>query len=65
MADLREQSFCVKFCFKRMKTAAETHQILKQAFGGSVLGRHKLETGTSVSKMDEHRTDDDDRSGRP
>jgi hypothetical protein len=33
MADLREQRVCLKFCFKLGKTAAETHQMLKQAFG--------------------------------
>jgi hypothetical protein len=36
MADLREQSLCIKFCFKLGKTAVETHQMLKQAFGDSL-----------------------------
>jgi hypothetical protein len=39
MADLREQRVCIKFCFKLGKTAAETHHMLKQAFGDSSLGQ--------------------------
>jgi hypothetical protein len=35
MADLREQRVCVEFYFKLGKTATETHQMLKQAFGDS------------------------------
>jgi hypothetical protein len=33
MAGLKEQRTCIKFCFMRNKTAAETHQMLKEAFG--------------------------------
>jgi hypothetical protein len=33
MDDLREQSVYTKFCFKLWKTAAETHQMLKQDLG--------------------------------
>ncbi|PNF31118.1 hypothetical protein B7P43_G15696 [Cryptotermes secundus] len=39
MAVLREQHVCIKFCFKFGKTAAETHQMLKQAFGENSLGQ--------------------------
>jgi hypothetical protein len=39
MADLREQRVCIKFCFKLGKTTAETHQMLKQAFGDNSLGQ--------------------------
>ncbi|PNF17937.1 hypothetical protein B7P43_G14737 [Cryptotermes secundus] len=39
MADLREQRACIKFCFKLGKTAAETHEILKQDFGDNSLGQ--------------------------
>jgi Ser/Thr protein kinase RdoA (MazF antagonist) len=38
MADLREQCD-TKFCFKLGKTAAEMHQMLKQAFHGNSLGQ--------------------------
>jgi hypothetical protein len=33
MADVKEQRFCIKFCFKLNETAAETHRMLKEAFG--------------------------------
>jgi hypothetical protein len=39
MADLREQRVCMKFCFELGKTAAETHQMLQQAFGNNSLGQ--------------------------
>ena len=32
-ADDKEQRICIKFCFKLNKTAAETHRMLKEAFG--------------------------------
>jgi hypothetical protein len=39
MADLKEQSICVKFCFKLGKTASKTHEILKPAFGDNAMER--------------------------
>jgi len=33
MAGVKEQRTCIKFCFKLNKTAAETHRMLKKAFG--------------------------------
>jgi hypothetical protein len=39
MADLKEQCIFVKFCFKRGKTASETNEMLKTAFGHSAMGR--------------------------
>jgi hypothetical protein len=33
MADLKEQCLCLKFCFIFGKTASETHEMLKTAFG--------------------------------
>jgi hypothetical protein len=39
MADLRQQRVYMKFCFKLGKTAAETRQMLKQAFGDNILGQ--------------------------
>jgi hypothetical protein len=39
MAHPTERSVCVKFCFKLVKTAAETHQMFKQAFGDKSLGQ--------------------------
>jgi hypothetical protein len=37
MADIKEQKICIKFCFKPNKTAAETHQMLKETFGEQAL----------------------------
>jgi hypothetical protein len=39
MVDMIEQCICVKFCFKRGKSASETHEMLKTAFGDNVMGR--------------------------
>ncbi|PNF35989.1 hypothetical protein B7P43_G02291 [Cryptotermes secundus] len=64
MADLREQRVCINFCFKLGKTAAETHQMLKQAFGENNLGQ--TQTSNCYKRFKNGRTStDDDRSGRP
>jgi len=39
MADVKEQRICIKFCFKLNKTAAETHRMLKEAFGDQALSQ--------------------------
>ncbi|PNF14609.1 hypothetical protein B7P43_G12122 [Cryptotermes secundus] len=65
MADLREQRFCIKFCFKLGKTAAETHQMLKQAFDDKSLGQTQTYDWYKRFKNGRISTDDDDRSGRP
>ena len=33
IVDFREQSACIKFCFKLGKTATECYEMLKTAFG--------------------------------
>jgi hypothetical protein len=33
MVGVKEQRICIKFYFKLNKTAAETHRMLKEAFG--------------------------------
>jgi hypothetical protein len=38
MTDVREQWICLKFCFKLGETAAETHKMLKEAFGDNAQG---------------------------
>jgi hypothetical protein len=38
MADLKEQRICVNFCFKLWKSASETHETLKTAFGDNAMG---------------------------
>ena len=35
----KEQRTCIKFCFKLNKTAAETHRMLKEAFGEQALSQ--------------------------
>ncbi|PNF35236.1 hypothetical protein B7P43_G06872 [Cryptotermes secundus] len=64
MADLREQRVCIKFCFKLGKTAAETHQMLKQAFGDNSLGQTQAYDWYKRFKHGRMSTYDDDRSGR-
>jgi hypothetical protein len=39
MADIKEQRILIKFCFKLNKTAAETHQMLNEAFGEQTLNQ--------------------------
>jgi hypothetical protein len=39
MVDVKEQRVCIKFCFKLGKSAAKTHQMIKQAFGDDALGQ--------------------------
>jgi hypothetical protein len=39
MADVKEQRICIKFCFNLNKTAAETHRMLKEAFGEEALSQ--------------------------
>jgi hypothetical protein len=42
---VRQQRVCIKFCLQLGKTAAETHQMLKQAFGDNSLGQTQLMIG--------------------
>ena len=39
MADFREQSACIKFCFRLGETATECYEMLKTAFGEQAMGR--------------------------
>jgi hypothetical protein len=39
MAGVKKQRTCIKFCFKLNKTAAETYQMLKEAFGEQALSQ--------------------------
>jgi hypothetical protein len=64
MADLREQRVCTTFCFKLGETAAETHHMLKQAFGNNRLGQTQNYVWYKRFKNGRISTDDD-RSGRP
>jgi hypothetical protein len=55
MADLKEQRICVRFYLKLGKTASETHEMLKTAFGDNVkvLSTSK-ESDTSQVEPQEH-----------
>ena len=65
MADLREQRVCIKLCIKLEKTAAEMHQMLKQAFGDNSLGETQTYDWYKHFKNGRASTDDDDHPGRP
>ncbi|PNF29962.1 hypothetical protein B7P43_G07282, partial [Cryptotermes secundus] len=56
---------CIKFCFKLGKTAAETHQMLKEASGGSSLGHTQTYNWYKRFKTGRTSNDDDNLSGRP
>jgi hypothetical protein len=65
IADLKEQGICVKFCFKLGKTASETHEMLKTAFGGNAMGRTQTFEWFSRFKRGETSVEDSEGSGRP
>jgi len=48
MTDVKEQWICIKFCFKLGNTEAETHKVLKEAFGDNAVG---YINGLTVSRM--------------
>jgi hypothetical protein len=39
MVDVKKQRTCIKFCFTLNKTAAETHRMLNEAFGGQAFSQ--------------------------
>jgi len=39
MADVKEQRIWIKFCLELNRTAAETHRMLKEAFGEQALSQ--------------------------
>jgi hypothetical protein len=64
MAELKEQRICVKFCFKLGKTASETHEMLKRAFGDNAMGRTTFEWVSRFKRV-ETSVEDSEFSGRP
>ena len=63
MVDVKEQRVCIKFCFKLGKSAAKTHQMIKQAFGDHALGQ--TQTYNWFNRFKNGRTSvDDERSGQ-
>jgi transposase len=65
MADLKEQRICVKFCFILGKTASETHEMLKTAFGDNAMGRTQSFEWFSRFNRGKTSVEDSERSGRP
>jgi hypothetical protein len=62
MSGVKEQRTCIKFCFKLNKTAAETHRMLKEAFGEQSLIQAR--TFEWFKRFKDGR-EDDKHSGRP
>jgi hypothetical protein len=48
MADTFEQSWAIKFCTKLDKKDAETHELLKKAYGVCSIVRASFEVGEEV-----------------
>jgi len=63
MADFCEQRACIKFCFKLGKTATESYEMLKTAFGEQAMGRSQTFQWFSRFKAGRTWIDDDERSG--
>jgi hypothetical protein len=65
MAGVKEQRTCFKFCFKLNKTAAETHRMLKEAFGGQALSQARTFEWFKQFKDGQGSVEDDKHSDRP
>ena len=65
MADVKQQITCIKFCFTLKKTAAETHRMLKEAFGERDLGQARTSEWFKCFKDGRESVEDDKHSGRP
>jgi hypothetical protein len=63
MTDVKEQRIFIKFCFKLGKMAAETHKMLKEAFGDNALGLSQTQWFKRFKNG--RMSVDDERSGRP
>jgi hypothetical protein len=50
MAGVKEQRTRIKFCFKLNKTAAETHRMLKEAFGEQSLNQARTDFSECFQK---------------
>jgi hypothetical protein len=65
MAVVKKQRICIKFCFKLNKTAAETHRMLKEAFGEQALSQARAFEWSKRFKDGREFVEDDKYSGRP
>jgi hypothetical protein len=64
IADVRKQRICIKVCFKLNKTAAETHGMLKEAFGEQILSQAKTFEWFMHLKEGRESVDDRKHSGQ-
>ena len=60
-----EQRACVQFCFKIGKTASETYELLKTAFGDKCLSRSNVFIWFNRFKNGRESVEDDPQPGRP
>jgi hypothetical protein len=65
MVDVKEQRICIKFCFKLTKTVAETHRMLKEAFGEQALSQARTSERFKRFKDGQESVEDHKHSGRP
>jgi hypothetical protein len=61
--DVKEQQTYNKFCFKFGKWAAETHKMLKKAFGDNDLGQMQTYEWFKHFKNGQMSVDDEEHSG--
>jgi hypothetical protein len=60
-----EQRANIKFCFKTGRTATETFQLIKQAYGDNPLSRTRVFEWYARFRDGHENLEDDERSGRP
>lgn len=65
MTESTEQRVCIKFCSKIGKTASETFDLLKKAYGDDVMGRTQVFQWFRRFKDGRESVESDARSGRP
>jgi hypothetical protein len=65
LAGDKEQRTCIKFYFKLKKPAAETHRMLKEAFGEQALNQARTFDWFKRFKNGRESVEDDKHSGRP
>ena len=65
MADIKEQRICINFCFKLNRTAAETHRMLKEAFGEQALSQARTFEWFKRFKDGRESVEGRKHSGRP
>ncbi|UYV84749.1 hypothetical protein LAZ67_X003306 [Cordylochernes scorpioides] len=65
MAIFEEQIIFIKFCFKLKKSATETHELIKEAFGDAALSRSRTFEWFSRFLKGREKVNDDQHTGRP